>query len=211
MDALPPERLPATRSPRGPATLAEIHRPGARIAIWPRRLPPGLAPGLAILAARAPWSAVVEGTPEACLAGLTRRLPSTARPALRADLLLLAKAFLAVSGEATLRLRLEAFRGPGCHRWHADAVGLRLLMTYVGPGTEWLDLPGGAARARALDPDALPVPVQRLRRGQVAILKGEAHPGNAGNACIHRSPPNAEDSPPRLLLCLDEPGRIPLP
>ncbi len=211
MDVLPPEFRPTIPLPRGARALAEIHRPGTRIAIWPRRLPAGLAPGLAILAARTPWGAVVEGTPAACLAGLTRRLPPTARPALLADLRLLAEAFLAVTGTPTLRLRLEAFRGPGCHRWHADAVGLRLLATYVGPGTEWLDLPGGAARARTLDPDTLPAPAQRLRRGQVAILKGEAHPGNAGNACIHRSPPNTEDSPPRLLLCLDEPGRIPLP
>ncbi|WP_272910986.1 DUF1826 domain-containing protein [Falsiroseomonas oryziterrae] len=43
-----------------------------------------------------------------------------------------------------------------------------------------------------------------------AILKGEAYPGNAGFGCIHRSPPAAPGAGARLLLCLDEPGRIPL-
>jgi hypothetical protein len=38
----------------------------------------------------------------------------------------------------------------------------------------------------------------------VAILKGEAYPGNAGAGCIHRSPPAGPGRRARLLLCIDQ-------
>jgi hypothetical protein len=44
----------------------------------------------------------------------------------------------------------------------------------------------------------------------VLVLKGEGFPGQAGQGAIHRSPPNPDSAPPRLILCLDEPGRIPV-
>lgn len=201
--------LDTARPDPGPA-LAAILDPGARIAVWNRDLPSGLGEIAAALLAHAPFVACAEDTPEAALATLAAKLPVPLPAALAADIRLLAESFAALVGRDAVRIRLEALVGHGCHRWHADAVGLRLLATYAGPGTEWLDLTGGARVARRLDPAALPTPPRRLAPGAVAVLKGEAFPGNAGNGCIHRSPPNPEDAPPRLVLCLDEPGRIPL-
>ena len=109
-----------------------------------------------------------------------------------------------------MRIRLEAITGPACHRWHSDAVGLRLLCTYRGPGTEWLPIAGGARAARGIDPKALPCERGQVATGAVAILKGEGFRGNAGFGCIHRSPPAGPGERARLLLCIDEPGRIPL-
>ena len=192
--------------PAGP--LRAVLAPGTNIAVWRRALPEGVSPCLAPLMHSAPFVASAEDRPEAALDALATRLPAPLPAALRADMLALARCFLALTGDAVLRIRLEALRGPGCHRWHADAVGLRMLCTYRGPGTEWLELPGGAAAARRRDQPALTP--SRLGAGDVAVLKGERWPGNAGNGCIHRSPPNADDAPPRLVLCLDEAGRIPL-
>jgi len=89
-------------------------------------------------------------------------------------------------------------------------VGLRLLCSYWGPGTEWLPLVGGAPAARALKADALPSEASQIATRAVAILKGEGFPGNAGFGCIHRSPPAGPGERARLLLCIDEPGRNPL-
>ena len=192
------------------AALGPVLEPGTRIAAWHRDLPPSLAEAAAVLLAHAPFVACAEDTSEAALAMLATKLPAPLAGPLAADIRLLAEGFAALTGRAALRVRLEALVGHGCPRWHADAVGLRLLATYAGPGTEWLDVTGGARLARRLDPAALPAAPQRLAPGAVAVLKGEAFPGNAGNGCIHRSPPNPDDAPPRLVLCLDEPGRIPL-
>lgn len=190
--------------------LAPILEPGVNIAVWRRPLPAGLPPCLAPLMAEAPFVACAEDTPDAALAVLAGKLSAPLPPVLAADILLLARGFASLIGESRVRIRLEALVGLGCRRWHADAVGLRLLCTYRGPGTEWLDLPGGARIARGLDPAALPATPRRLGAGDVAVLKGESFPGNAGQGCIHRSPPNPGDAPARLVLCLDEPGRIPL-
>ncbi|MBX9595221.1 MAG: DUF1826 domain-containing protein [Roseomonas sp.] len=191
------------------ATLAPVLRDGTSIAAWRRSPPLCLFAGLAPLLARGPFVAIAEDAPGAAIATLHGEL-SLPEP-LRADILVLATAFATLLGQDRLRIRLEALRGRGCHRWHADAVGLRLLCTYAGPGTEWLDLDGGAALARRLDPAHLMMRPHRLATGDVAVLKGEAWPGNAGHGCIHRSPPNPDDAPPRLVLCLDEAGRFPAP
>jgi hypothetical protein len=187
-----------------PAVLAAIARPGAALAVWLRTLPEAWSAPLAALAAR-PFCAEAEAPPDAAPDALAPLLPQPLPAAVLDDLRRIAVLFALVARTpARIRLRLEAIDGPACHRWHADSVGLRLLTTYHGAGTEWLAQGGGAAMARRLGPR---VRGQRLAAGAVALLKGEAFPGNAGRGCIHRSP---QDAGPRLLFCCDEPGGIPL-
>ncbi|HEY4252040.1 MAG TPA: DUF1826 domain-containing protein [Roseomonas sp.] len=212
---LPGQALPAwrggTASAADPDVLLGILRPDTNLAIWHRGIPEGLSRGLAALAAAAPFTATVEDAPDPAVDALLAALPHPAPLDLLLDIRRLATAFAAIADTGGgVRIRLEGIAGPACHRWHADAVGLRLLCTYRGPGTEWLPLVGGAPAARGLDPAALPATPGRIPRGAVAILKGEAHPGNAGAGCIHRSPPAGPGARARLLLCLDAPGRIPL-
>jgi hypothetical protein len=149
---------------------------------------------------------VAEGAPDAVADLLSQRLPAPAPPDLLLDLTDLAHAFAMVDrGGTTVRVRLEALTHDGCSRLHADAIGLRLLCTYRGPATEWLPLDGGAGTARAIPRDAPPpcMPA-RLGTGSVAILKGEAYPGNESGGCIHRSPPAGPGPRARLLLCIDQ-------
>ncbi|MBY0329936.1 MAG: DUF1826 domain-containing protein [Acetobacteraceae bacterium] len=194
-----------------PEVLVEVLRPDVNLAVWNRALPGSLAPGLRVLCDAAPFVAVCEGPPEEAVDALTAKLPVAAPLDLLLDIRALAIAFSGIAETAgAVRIRLEAITGPACHRWHADAVGLRLLCAYRGPGTEWLPIAGGAPIARDLDPKALPCGRAQLATGAVAILKGERYPGNAGFGCIHRSPPAGPGERARLLLCLDEPGRIPL-
>ena len=37
------------------------------------------------------------------------------------------------------RVRLQSLRRPMCPRFHADQVPCRLLVTLIGPGTEWIE------------------------------------------------------------------------
>ena len=73
-------------------------------------------------------------------------------------------------------------------------VGLRLLCTWIGEGTEWLahedvirkrlgHQPGGwgeVKKSRAK--------VHRMEPFAVGVLKGEGWPGNIGRGAVHRSP-----------------------
>lgn len=201
----PPPLGPCVIAGAWPDALAEILRPAAQLALWPRPLPPPLRREAAALAAR-PFEALAEAAPDEAARQLGGALPGAA-PALLHDIHALALVFAGIAGVGQVRLRLESHAAPPCPRFHADAVGLRLLCTYHGPGTQWLALPGGARAARAL-PEP-PPPPEQAAPGTVLLMKGEGHPGQAGRGLIHRSPPAAAGG--RLLLCLDEPGRIPLP
>lgn len=207
----PPRQRAVAVSGAEPEVLLEVLRPEVNLAVWHRTLPDALTAGLRPLTDAAPFTAVVEDEPERAVDALAAKLPAAAPIDLLVDIHRLAPAFAAIADTGTaVRIRLEAITGPACHRWHADAVGLRLLCTYRGPGTEWLPIAGGARAARGIDPKALPCERGRVATGAAAILKGEGFPGNAGFGCIHRSPPAGPGERARLLLCIDEPGRIPL-
>jgi hypothetical protein len=195
----------ATLTAPDPAALAAIGRPDVNLAVWARRLPPPLAVGARRIALSGPASVAVEEAPDHAGDAIADLWHGGLPAVLLHDIRALAVLFALLGGTPqAVRARLDVIDGPGCWRWHADAVPLRLLCTYHGPGTEVLDSAAGAEAARAL-PAATSGLV--LPTGAVALLKGEGHPSGRGRGCIHRSPQNAG---PRLLLCLDQPGRIPL-
>jgi hypothetical protein len=84
-----------------------------------------------------PFSEIERGTPAAAVRTLMRQFPLTSL-ALGSDIEVLAELFLHVTGESEVRLRLEHVADDACRCHHVDAVRLRMLCTYAGPGTEWL-------------------------------------------------------------------------
>lgn len=188
------------------AALAAVRDPGVNLALWHRPAPPGARREAARLLARAPFCVTVEARP----AELGRAL-APATPTLAADVARLAALFAALAGTVTVHARLEALTDAGCRMFHADAVDLRLLCTFAGAGTEWVP-ENGVVRGRLRRGDnAAAVPdrqhVRRLAPFTVGVFKGDAFPGNAGRGIVHRSSPGSARAP-RLLLCLDEPGRF---
>lgn len=198
----------------GPAGLAAILRDGVNLAVWPR------APGAALAAAvdrlagavAVALDAVV-GRGDAAAALRATLPPEPAAERLAVDAAALADRFMALARCRAVRLRLESLDRDGCRLFHVDACPLRLLVTYAGPGTEWV-ANDDARRAelklqgrsfddanRAIVPEARSI--RRLEPWWVAVLKGEGCPGNAGNGLVHRSPPIAGQGLRRLRLCLD--------
>ncbi|MEW6435334.1 MAG: DUF1826 domain-containing protein [Myxococcota bacterium] len=115
--------------------------------------------------------------------------------------------YLKVSGAPRVRLQLGWIRGQQCPRFHTDFVRLRLICTYVGPGTEWIDERwldrDLAARCHAHEAPLRPGgAVSRLERFTVGLMKGRAFPGNERHGLVHRSPPL--EGGPRLVLILNE-------
>jgi hypothetical protein len=193
-----------------PDAFTAIHAPETTLALWVRPPQRRIRLEAARLAARAPLTITAEEKPDRIGAELTAALPSSA-PALVADAAMLARRFAAAASANRVHLRLEALASIGCPLFHADQVGLRLLVTYVGKGTEWVPEHAvdrsalGSGDNRAIVPD--PRFIRRVAPFTVALFKGEAYPGNRGKGVVHRSPP-ADSRRPRLLLCLDEPGRF---
>lgn len=136
------------------------------------------------------------------LSPLVEKLPChPMRDKLLADLDHLGRCFVRLLPTGAM-MKLKASLGPvlddQCRKLHVDWVLLRMLTTYIGPGTEWLPnaavdrehvgasacCPTDANRAIMRAPNAL----RRARAGEVLLMKGEAWPGNTGKGLVHRSP-----------------------
>lgn len=115
-------------------------------------------------------------------------------PALKEDILSLARLYADISGQGCIRIRLERVLTDSCRKFHVDHLNLRLLRSYVGPGVQWTRDEGATVH------DTPP--------GSVVLLAGTAHP-DWSESCTarHRSPPmtGAQLSlGGRLLLTIDE-------
>lgn len=124
--------------------------------------------------------------------------------------------FRDLSGDAPVTGSVVLTRQDDCRKYHVDWVGLRLIITYAGPGTEWVPNEGVHRKSlqtpwrnlasinRRIVPD--PSSVMTANAGDVLLLKGESYPGNSGRGAVHRSPPIAESNGVRLLFKLTLPG-----
>jgi hypothetical protein len=144
---------------------------------------------------------------------------SDIRAALADDVERLVALVYRLSGVRHLRVKLHRCDGDECRQFHVDHVPLRVITTYAGPGTDWLE--DGAARREHLGGKGLPrhrsvddvnnaivadwTRVHRLPRFAVALFRGAvAHGAGAPMAgIIHRSPPIAGTGIKRLRLVID--------
>jgi Protein of unknown function (DUF1826) len=173
------------------AVLQDALDPAVGLALWRRPVRASLYRPTTALLTLPPFSQTAVGCPGTALRALMRALPLAARP-LGADIGLLARLFATLTGESEVRLRLEHVADDACRRHHVDSVRLRLLCTYAGAGTEWLDESGQT---------------HRMPMMHVGVFKGSAFPDTAPRV-LHRSPPVAHLPPhrrSRLLLCIDQP------
>jgi hypothetical protein len=136
---------------------------------------------------------------------LVRGLDGPGRAGWVEDVRWLAELYRDLTEADELGLRLHASDRSMCPGFHVDRIGLRLVCTYAGPGTEWLQEPQvdrGALARRALAEVHRGGAVERMVVGAIGLLKGESWPGNEGRGAVHRSPA----LPPgqrRVLLTID--------
>jgi hypothetical protein len=125
--------------------------------------------------------------------------PGQGREALARDLLFLMELYADLLGCPRLGLRLESLDRAMCPGWHRDRTGIRLLCTYRGPGTEWLD-----DTHQDLEPLNAPDRAEATGRAKafdIVLLKGTLWQGNGNWGAIHRSP--EPDGARRVLFALD--------
>jgi hypothetical protein len=113
----------------------------------------------------------------------------------------LVQAYSFLLGASRIGLRLRVLEKAMCPRFHVDYVSVRLITTYVGVGSEWLE-EHKVERAPLLQGGETDTAPNRLNAGDVALFKGERWSGNEGRGIIHRSP-MVDDNQRRLILTLD--------
>lgn len=184
--------VPQISSCLSPGVLLTALQPGTGLAIWRRSPRVGMHRAIQSALDVAPFCKAAGGSPRQATKELLRDMPLAMRP-LGEDIARLGHLFATVTREPTLRFRLEHVADNACGKHHVDSVRLRLLCTYAGLGTEWID------------PASLPC---RMSVFHVGIFKGSKFPDLAPRI-LHRSPPVAhlpKNRRSRLLLCIDQPG-----
>jgi hypothetical protein len=204
--SVPPRQVVA-----GPAArvLHGWDKAGCNLAVWQRRLPAGLATMAVALRASLGQPLIVSGPRERIASlvaeALADRVGGAFLPIAR-DVGRLAAVFAATVAETHLRATIEAVAHDQCRYFHVDRVTCRLITTYAGPGTVWVENRGarrdalGSGDNAAIAPD--PQAVHALAAGWVAILRGDG-PANRGNGLVHRSPPVEAVGARRLVARID--------
>lgn len=197
-----------------PIVLTDIYNDECNIAIWQRQLDDTFLASLnnyvqnggKITAARQ----LSSDSAEAYIRTLADEQPFA--PQLHAYIAELVDMFICLFEANTVGFRLSTLDKAMCPRFHVDRVPCRLVTTFVGSGSQWLehkdanrDKLGHKSGTLTDEKSGLyrtAQDIQTLETGDVAILKGELWHGNENAGIVHRSPPVSR-SQPRIVMTLD--------
>lgn len=192
----------------GARDLAAIRRPDVELAIWVRCPPNKFTTWLSALTFEQLPDLRILVKPEDLAETLRKYLNLCNMPSgdmrdyLIGDIDDLVHTFADITECEAVDVRLERISHDACWRFHRDRVDARLLVTYLGPGTEWVE-PQHADAAVAEQNDYTG-PVAGLRTFDVGLFTGSM--AEDGGGVVHRSPPVMELGLTRLLLCLNKPS-----
>jgi len=212
-----PRRSGSVVKHTGLSALSSIHDPTTAMVVAERTLPTELPRWLSAWVPHAPH-VDTKVNADADLSSLFRGLPpGPLRDWLEADVRALVRAFASVTETSRFRIVAGPVFNDSCRRFHIDHLRLRLITTYLGPGTEWAD--EGNVDFTALDhpescdcenPPSLVrdfAKVRHAKAGDVLLMKGDLY-SNDVRGQVHRSPPIEGTSLTRYVVVLTLPGRF---
>ncbi|MBE7638685.1 DUF1826 domain-containing protein [Sneathiella sp. P13V-1] len=188
--------------------LSAIKRQDVELAVWSRNLSqafqswinqidPITLPDLRLLLRPEDLEAALTPLLNAC--GLPR---GEMRDYLLEDIDRLVQAFSDISGSEYVDVRLERVTNDACWKFHRDCVEARLITTYRGPSTEWVQhFQAAEALEKQKDYQG---PLEQFDLFDVAFFKGSC--AGSGSGIVHRSPPISGTDQTRLILCLNQPS-----
>lgn len=183
------------------ADLVEIFDPRVQVCTWQRQIDPAIEAYLAKLHQTGELQ-VLESVAPAAQPKLDCLPAEPGRASLIDDLSLLCEVVCELLGCCEVGLRLARVGHAMCPGWHVDRVGVRLVCTYQGPGTQWLDDQGvdrRDLRSSRMEKGGF----IQAAPGEVVVLKGALWQDNQALGAVHRSPQVAPDAASRTLVTLD--------
>jgi hypothetical protein len=208
---------------RSPEALTNIYNEAINIAVWQRELGAGVQQYVSgLLRKPKVISLKISGTSDQLMQEIRQVFPvevsdQSCEPikanAFYTDIRRVIDMFACLFDANVLGLRINVLEHAMCPRFHTDNVGVRLITTYHGLGTEWLpDVAvnrhalGTAFASQVSTPGAIIDDeqfIQRMNSGDVALFKGELWEGNEGRGIVHRSPVVTMQQPKRLVMTCD--------
>ncbi|MDO7085710.1 DUF1826 domain-containing protein [Pseudocolwellia sp. AS88] len=192
----------------------DIYREDTSIVVWQRDVSNELNTAINhFLKNHSKKTAILAVTPESTSKVLCDTFgESNMMTALSDDITLLVDMFCCLFDLECAGLRLTVLDRAMCPRFHVDRIPCRLVTTYQGIATEWLNHNvidrsklGAGNEGKSDEESGLFKSVEdinRLSEGDVALLKGENWDDTQGAGLVHRSPA-VTTGECRLLLTLD--------
>lgn len=182
------------------AVLDEIIEPDCNLTIWERPCPEGLETLFDQNTSDARFTTQLTELESHLETALTASgfadLP--VRALLIEDVVQLSEKYGKIMGLDEVEIRLEIITTNSCRKWHSDYVKARLISTYVGTGTQWLDSQDASRVRDGQEPQR----INTMAAGHVGLFKGKM---STEWPAIHRSPPIAGTGETRLLLVINPP------
>lgn len=187
--------------------LADIYQPEVMFSVWQRTLSVDLQQEIDSLMAkhnRFGYRVVIR--PDEVAGWLQAQWPSSHLPLLSADVQRLTTVFADLFDLSHVGFRLELVDRTMCPLFHVDKVMARMVTTYQGAVTQWLNeenVDRHALSERQHDHVVLDeTQIQTAAKGDVLLFKGQEWPQQQVKGVVHRSP-EASHTQRRLLLTLD--------
>ncbi len=197
----PTTEVPTWRRVPELADLVEIFDPEMQVCAWRREIDPAIEAYLSGLHLTGELQVIETLSPTAqprldCLP------EGPGRASLIDDFLLLREVVCELLGCPAVGLRLARVGHAMCPGWHVDRASIRLVCTYQGPGTQWLDEQDVDRRdlhSGRREDDAF----VQATPGEIVLLKGALWQDNDAFGAIHRSPVLGSSASLRTLVTLD--------
>lgn len=197
-----------------PMVLTQIYQEHINLAIWQNELTTAIeAESKHILTTSPHFKAVLTAEADNIEAALIDHSePLNKSPKLCQYIGTLVDMFSTLFELKRVGLRISALDKAMCPKFHVDNVPCRLVTTFTGPGSQWLENAFvdrsklGAGSLGIADEESGIMPnvecINQLSSGDVALFKGEGWFNNQGKGIVHRSPA-VEEHQKRLVLTLD--------
>ncbi|MCG8039126.1 MAG: DUF1826 domain-containing protein [Candidatus Thiodiazotropha taylori] len=200
-ESQPSEASPTWRRVPELEDLVEIFDPEVQVCSWQREIDPAIGDYLSALNQTSELQ-VIETLSPAGQPSLKRLPAATGRASLDEDLAFLGEVVCELMGCSEVGLRLARIDRAMCPGWHIDRTSIRLVSTYQGPGTEWLD-DQSVERADLNSERHQNNSYVKAAEGEIVLLKGALWQDNEALGAVHRSPELAPDSTLRTVVTLD--------
>lgn len=191
--------------------LADIYQNHISMAVWQRPLGHISQYTESLLESSPDFVFKSQGSSEYLNTMLRKLLPEGQdRDLFLEDVTLLVDMFACLFDLEEVGLRLNVLSSAMCPRFHVDKIPCRLVSTYAGSGSEWLheahvirDRLGLGGHVTDHNSGLHEKGrINRLKVGDVALMKGDEWPTSLGRGVVHRSP-SASLENKRLFLSLD--------
>jgi len=187
-----------------PAVLTHIYNAEVNLAVWDRTLDDDIVRYSQLLCREfKSYQMRFSGNISAIEKHLKEDFPiGSGRSNFINDVTLLVDMFSELLDLKEVGIRFAVLTKAMCPKFHVDRVPVRLITTYWGNGTEWME--NAHVNRNELGFIEVPqsAPIHHLYEGQVGLMKGESWEGNEGGGLVHRSA-KADVNSPRCVLTLD--------